>query len=222
MFRIRVFYSKTKHMRFTGNLDLYRTWERLIRRARLPLAYTQGFNPHPKLNLSPALPLGFTSACELIDIWLEEDLPLQEVEEKLREAAPPGIKIDDIRVVDLGEPAIQNQVRTAVYVIRMLEPITDLELKVQQLLEADSLPRVRRGKPYDLRPLIESITIDSNQLPIQVVARLACREGATGRPEEVLAEIGFPTHLAQIHRQEFLWLAAETAEASAGEKTRAA
>ena len=61
-------------MRFTGHLDLHRAWERTFRRAGLPLAYSQGFNPHPRLNLASALPLGFTSEGEVIDVWLEQDL----------------------------------------------------------------------------------------------------------------------------------------------------
>jgi radical SAM-linked protein len=70
--RLRITFAKTEAMRFTGHLDLHRTWERCFRRARLPLAYTQGFNPHPRLNLAAALPLGFTSQGEMIDAWLEQ------------------------------------------------------------------------------------------------------------------------------------------------------
>jgi radical SAM-linked protein len=212
MIRLRVFYSKLEHMRFTGHLDLYRTWERLIRRARLPLAYSQGFNPHPKLNLSPALPLGFTSACECIDIWLEQDIPPQDVFTQLLKAAPPGIRIADIQVIDPGEPAIQNQITAATYAITFVNPIPDLDQKIQQLLASESLPRVRRGKPYNLRPLIESLTIDEDQHFARLVTRLACREGATGRPEEVLAELECPPHLARIHRLEFTWLPLNSAK----------
>jgi radical SAM-linked protein len=206
MIRLRIAYSKTAHMRFTGHLDLYRTWERLIRRARLPLAYTQGFNPHPKINLSPALPLGFTSECELIDIWLEADIPLKTVLDRLKNSAPPGIIISAVQEIDLGAPAIQNQVVSALYAITLQEPLPDLREKVKQLLAADTLPRERRGKSYDLRPLIESLAIEDPGSPAILSAQLACREGATGRPEEVLAELGYPANLALVHRKMFFWL----------------
>ena len=77
-------------MKFTGHLDLFRTWERTIREG-LPayFAYTQGFRPHPRLNLAAALPLGFTSDCELIDIWLEYDMELDQIKSALIHAAPP-------------------------------------------------------------------------------------------------------------------------------------
>jgi radical SAM-linked protein len=69
--RIQITFSKTGAMRFTGHLDLHRAWERTFRRAALPLAYSQGYNPRPKMNLASALPLGFTSECEVIDVRLE-------------------------------------------------------------------------------------------------------------------------------------------------------
>ncbi len=61
MQRLRLTFAKTAAMRYTGHLDLHTTWERTLRRARLPLAYSQGFHPQPKIQLASALPLGFTS-----------------------------------------------------------------------------------------------------------------------------------------------------------------
>lgn len=77
--RLRLTFAKTDAMRFTGNLDLHRTWERTIRRAGLPLAYSQGFHPQPRLNLASALPLGFTSQFEMVDVWLENEMPLEQI-----------------------------------------------------------------------------------------------------------------------------------------------
>jgi len=89
--RIQVIFSKTDHMRYTSHLDVHRTWERTLRRARLPLAYSQGFNKRPKINLAAALPLGFTSSCEIVEFWLDGDPSKNEIESRLKEAAPPGI-----------------------------------------------------------------------------------------------------------------------------------
>jgi radical SAM-linked protein len=204
---IRVEYGKTSAMRLIGHLDLYKTWERLIRRAKLPLEYTLGFNPHPKINLSPALPLGFTSECELIDIWLEESLALDMIDSALRTSAPPGIRLKSVSEVLESEPAIQTQISSAIYEITFLEFVSHLEQKIAALETSSSLPRMRRGKQYDLRPLIEQIEIlnhtqgDFQKLKFQ----LACRDGATGRPDEVLAELEYPFNLAEIKRVEFLY-----------------
>ena len=74
--RIRITFSKSGAMQYVGHLDLHRSWERTFRRSGLPLAYSQGFHPQPRLNLACALPRGFTSQCEIFDAWLEQDVPI--------------------------------------------------------------------------------------------------------------------------------------------------
>lgn len=205
--RIRIEFAKTAHMRYTGHLDLHRTWERTFRRAGLPLAYSQGYHPKPKLNLASALPLGFTSECEVLDAWLEEDLPLEEVFKRLREAAPPGIHISAVQQADEREPALQVQVQAAEYVITLLDPPDNLVEKVEALLAAGTLPRERRGKPYDLRVLVQALTVLSPDEDGQarLFARLEAREGATGRPEEVLDQLGYDSLRARIQRTQLIF-----------------
>ena len=200
--RIRVTFSKTEAMRFTGHLDLHRAWERTFRRAQLPLAYSQGFHPQPRLNLASALPLGLTSQCELLDAWLETPQPLDQVFACLAKATPPGICVDCIDEVPESLPALQTQVTAVDYTVTLLESINDLPARVQALAASQSLPRQRRGKDYDLRPLIELIMLLDPDLQEQprFKLRLSAREAATGRPEEVLAVLGIPLEDTRIHR----------------------
>ena len=200
--RIRIAFDKTEAMRYTGHLDLHRAWERAFRRARLPLSYSQGFHPQPKLNLACALPLGFTSECELLDAWLETELPIPEVQAALLGALPPGILIHNIEVIDPRSPALQTRVQSAEYWITFLDPQPDLDARLEKIWAAEMLPRQRRGKPYDLRPLIEALQRlpDSPEGLPRVTMRLAARESATGRPEEVLAELGVGIEAARVHR----------------------
>ena len=200
--RIRLTFSKTEAMRYTGHLDLHRTWERTFRRACLPLAYSQGFHPQPRLNLACALPLGFTSQCEVLDAWLETDLPLAEIAASLAPALPPGLLIQDIAEVDGRGPALQTQVQSADFIITLLDAPPDLDERLVGLLSAAQILRQRRGKPYDLRPLIEKL----EHLPTpagaqqQLSTRLAAREAATGRPEELLAALDIPFEKTRVHR----------------------
>lgn len=206
--RIRIHFYKTEAMRYTGHLDLHRTWERTFRRAGLPLSYSQGFHPQPKLNLACALPLGFTSECELIDAWLDAPLSIPEIQTALAAALPPGIQIHGIEEIDGHSPALQTRVKSAEYSITLLDPQPDLGARVSRVLAAASLPRQRRGKPYDLRPLIEAIDnipADSDGLP-GLSMRLAAREAATGRPEEVLAELGVGIEAVRVHRIKLYFL----------------
>ena len=189
-------------MRYTGHLDLHRAWERTFRRAGLPLAYSQGFHPQPKLNLACALPLGFTSECELIDAWLDAVLSLDEIHIALTGVLPPGIRIHSLEAIDLKAPALQTQVQSAEYWVTLLYPLPDLDARLARIVSAVSLLRQRRGKSYDLRPLIESIRHlpdGTDGLP-RLEMRLAARESATGRPEEVLAELGVAIEAARVHR----------------------
>lgn len=205
--RIRITFAKTGDMRYTGHLDLHRTWERTLRRAQLPLAYSQGFNPHPKINLASALPLGFTGEAEVVDVWLEQDLPLEAVEADLKRAAPPGIDIRLIERVDDRAPTLQTVLESSEYEVTLLEAVEDLDRRVEGLLARDSLPRVRRDKPYDLRPLVltlEPIPPDEEG-HARLLLRLTAQEGATGRPEEVLDELGVDPLTARVHRRQLIF-----------------
>jgi radical SAM-linked protein len=200
--RLRIIFSKTDAMRYTSHLDLHRTWERTMRRANLPLAYSQGYNPHPRINLASALPLGFTSECEIVDIWLEEDRPLEAITTALTRAAPPGVKLQIIRKVDLRAPTLQTILSSTDYIITFLDHFPELDGLLAELLNAEKLERERRGKQYDLRPLIlaaEQLD-DDDQSHARLYIRLSALEGATGRPEEVIEALGAkPTH-CRVHR----------------------
>lgn len=196
MQRIRVRFGKGDSIRFTSHLDLALAWERLVRRANLPLAYSQGFNPQPRLQLAAALPLGFTSECELIDIWLKEPVPLDELLDRLQKSAPPGLDIQQVSEADLNGKSIQSQMRAVEYQITLVSP-RDLGERLKRLMTAETLPRERRGKAYDLRPLIKGIWLDQGGLGMQLVAK----PGETGRPDEVLLAMDLDPLEARIHRR---------------------
>jgi radical SAM-linked protein len=205
--RLRITFSKTEAMCFTSHLDLHRAWERTFRRAQLPLAYSLGYSPHPKINLASALPLGFTSEAEIVDAWLESVYPVDQVKTKLVVAVPPGIEIHGIQEIDNGLPSLQSQLKAQEYIITLLEPLPDLEKRINSLLKADSIPRERRKKQYDLRPLVLELSqlnkdASGNQ---RLHTRLTAREGATGRPEEVLTAMDGQTENARFHRTKLLF-----------------
>lgn len=204
--RIRIAFNKTAKMRYTGHLDLHKTWERCFRRAELPLAYSQGFHPQPRLNLACALPLGFTSQAELLDVWLETEMDLLGVDLALKKALPPGISIQTITEITTPEPALQVQVQSAVYDVTLLEAVPDLDERIADILSRTTLPRERRKKQYDLRPLIEAlIRLPDDQEGCQrIEAQLAARDSATGRPEEVLEALGIAPYAARVHRTQLI------------------
>ncbi len=216
--RVRITFSKQGALRYTGNLDLHKMLERSVRRARLPLAYSQGYHPQPKLNLAAALPLGFSSRAEVMDMWLNEEV--DEVVPALQANVPPGLTILGAEQVDEREPSLQSQVVAAEYEVEITETGygSGLTEKIASVMEAESIPRERRNKPYDLRPLIEELTLLSpSGSPTGVLReggrgegqglfmRLTAREGATGRPEEVLDVIGVPLEDTRIERTKLIF-----------------
>jgi len=207
--RLRITFAKTNAMRFTGHLDLHRAWERTIRRARLPLTYSQGFNPRPKINLAAALPLGFTSSFEMVDIWIDDTLSQTEIKSRLRETTPPGIEIIQVETVDPKGPKLPNLIQSSVYEITLQDPVNELEDQIKTILNSKMIMRVRRGKEYDLRPLIEDFSLQPEE-KIKFHIQLAARPGATGRPDEVLSVLGIPPHTALVHRTEIIFQIEET------------
>lgn len=201
--RYRIRFKKTAGMRFTGTLDLQRTLERTMRRASLDVAYTQGFNPRPRLSLGAALPLGLVSDCELADIWLEGAGEPGRVLDGLRRAEPPGLEFLELEPVPDEEPSLQKSITAAEYLAEMDPEAADGEIqdRVEALVARESLPRERRGKAYDLRPLIDSLEVETDSADSIVLRmRLASREGATGRPDEVLLALGLDPFAARICR----------------------
>ena len=219
--RIRITFVKQGALRYTGHLDLHKLWERAARRAALPLAYSQGFHPQPKMNMAAALPLGFSSRCEVMDMKLEHDISLDDLPTRLNGTLPSGLQVVGVQQVDERAPALQTQVEAAEYEVTLTESISraDLERRIESLIESKAIPRERRGKMYDLRPLIEVLQImEPDGLPSpqehspsgrpalhRVFMRLAAREGATGRPEEVLDVLGIAFEGTRIERTRLIF-----------------
>lgn len=206
--RVRITFTKQGPLRFIGHLDLHRVWERAMRRADLPLSYSQGFHPQPKISLAAALPLGFSSRSEVLDVRLNEDLPLEDISMLLKDSLPPDIKVLHVEAVDERAPALQTQVLSAAYDVHFAEAVdgSALRRKVEEVMMSESILRERRGKSYDLRPLIElmSVITEANGTA-WLKLTLAAREGATGRPEEVLAALGFEPDAARVERTRLIF-----------------
>lgn len=195
--RLRVTYRKDGPARYVAHLDLMRTWERAIRRARLPLTYSQGFTPHPKLQLAAPLPVGTAALREFIDIWFDEAVAPVEVASRLSAVLPDGISIVDVAPVDDRAPALQAASVAAQYEVQYApgavdEPAARHALSV--LLALETLPweeaRGDKTRSYDLRPAILGAEVRSDGGAVVLALRLSLRDGASARPSSVAVAIG--------------------------------
>jgi radical SAM-linked protein len=206
MLRLRVTFTKNGPLLYTSHLDLARIWERSLRRAGAPLVYSQGFNPRPKLHLAAALPLGHVGEAELLDVWLERPTSVEAFTKALVPVLPEGLAVSEVRQVVLEEPALPTQVVSAEYWVAVELPSGfDVEASIDKLLMAAELPQERRGKSYDLRPLVERLWLREAAAGRAVLGmQLATRAGATARPEAVLQALGLGEMFARYRRRRLL------------------
>jgi len=195
--RLRITFARGEAIKYISHLDLARAWERAFRRAGVPLAYSQGFNPRPKMAFAAALPVGYTATAEMVDILLEKPLAPLDLARRLAVALPPGLQVVSIEEVDLKLPALQSQVRAAEYRVNVVwtGDRADLEARIAALLAASTLPRerVRKGRrrQYDLRPLVEDLKLEDGGVGgYRLWMRLRHGAGGTARPENVLDALG--------------------------------
>jgi radical SAM-linked protein len=220
--RLRLTFAKGEPIKYISHLDLMRTWERALRRAQVPLAYSEGFNPRPKISIASALPVGFTGRGEVMDIVLSRHTSPSNLIKRLRPHLPPGLEILSVEEVYLRLPSLQSQMRYAEYrvVVESEETLAEMEKRVEQMLSAQSLPRQRERKgrvtEYDLRPLIDDLWIEglgSVRSPDRRREGTACVLGmrlqsdsqATGRPDEVLEAMGLGEVPRSIERTRCLF-----------------
>jgi radical SAM-linked protein len=200
---------------YASVLDMGRLWERLLRRAQVPLAYSYGFSPHPRLNFGPPLPVGYSSEGEWLDVWLTAVRDPLAVQQALLPQQPAGVEVVRVAEVDIKAPTPQALVRAARYEVVLWSetPPVAVQAALQGLLESATLPRQRHRKgemiSYDLRPLIMTLAHEGERSAAEgggqrLAMVLRCGPSGSGRPEEVLAALGVPLAHYTIRRTRFL------------------
>lgn len=165
--RLRLQFSKGEAVRYISHLDLARVFERAVRRAKLPVAMSEGFNPHMKVAYASALSVGVTSDCEYVDIEMRSAVPAQEMVAALKQQLPAGLTLVESRIIEQPSAALMALVNIADYIITApLQKDTTAEQLLEILgrfLSAQSACFVRHSpkgnKTIDVRPLIDTITL---------------------------------------------------------------
>ena len=183
--RIRIKFGKNGISRFTGQLDLIRILDRTFRRSGIPIAYTQGFHPHPKISFGPSLPLGMKSIAEYTDFFLSAKFP--GIEGALRKSLPEGFTLIDIQPIPEKTESLNEIIKFAEYDILTLIDDT-ISRKFQQILESDNLlveRRTKKGiKTVDIRPGIININIYDDRSGFTMLLSLEKQKSV--KPVEVI------------------------------------
>jgi radical SAM-linked protein len=146
MWTYRLKYAKRGRIRFISHLDVMRALARALYRSRLPLVFTEGFNPRPKLSMGPALPLGCESESEFADISLTRDLAPEAVQEQLRRYLPEGLELLATEVVTASSTRLSSA-SSATYMVKLRrDSFEEVQQRVKEFLEKDSalVERVRK------------------------------------------------------------------------------
>jgi radical SAM-linked protein len=207
MQRLRLKFGRGEELKFLSHLDLMRLWERALRRAGLPLAYSEGFTPHPQIALASPLLVGVTSEAELMDVslsrWVSPQSFVQEIEKQL----PRGITLLEVRPIGLNVPSLQSRVRFVEYRVEMEteKGCREVESDLKSFLSMKELPwhhhRDTGDRYYDLRALVDDLRLVDYQDSMCVLGmRLRCDEKGAGRPEQVTKALGFAKRPKSIHR----------------------
>ncbi|HEY4690821.1 MAG TPA: TIGR03936 family radical SAM-associated protein [Anaerolineae bacterium] len=212
--RVRITFARGENVRYVGHLDMVRTWERILRRADVPMAYSEGFSPHPRLAFAAALPVGCTSDQEVLDVIFSHPCDLADARARLEQAVPAGIHIVDVSEVPYSAPALQTQTRASEFVVTLPPDVSmvEAEARAQSLLDAPSIERTRRDKTYDLRPLILDMWVEPGEDGRACIGMtLKAEESGTGRPDEVVAALGWEATAVRIHRRKMIFAFSTTA-----------
>jgi len=160
--RIRIRFSKRGKIRFTSHRDVARIWERALRRAELPIAYTEGYSPRPKLSFGLALSTGYESNGEYLDVTLRQapgDVELHELPRRLAPALPEGIEVQAVVVLPAGSTSLQQAVTSCTWHVEVgaVLPASVAHATAAALAAPDLVvTRQRKGRSVtdDVRPAI--------------------------------------------------------------------
>jgi radical SAM-linked protein len=194
--RYRIMYAKKGPASYISHLDLIRAFERAARRAGLPLAFTQGFNPHPRLSFAAPLAVGTEGEAEFADVELTGDIPAGAVAKSLSDTMPEGLQMIEIRLVPETAPALMAKVELAVYTARaVLELPLEKEIIEKAIAAFLAKPEIlveRRSKTgekriFDIKPGVFAMSARINNDIIVLDAELKTGSSGNVRFEELLA-----------------------------------
>jgi radical SAM-linked protein len=185
--RVRIRFTKQGDLRWLSHRDLMRTWERLFRRAEVPLGMTEGFHPKPRMNFPSALAVGIAGADELLEVELSEAWSAERLSQAIAAQAPPGLEIRLVEMMSEGTKKAQA-VRVA-FALEVPEPRREsAAARIAAFLAETTHPIEREGRsaPLDLRPLVEDLSLVGGTFTM----RLRVDREGSARPREVLAALG--------------------------------
>lgn len=184
---VRVFYKKLGRLKFISHLDMNRTMSKLLRLAKLPIWYTEGYNPHPFITFALPLSLGFESDYEVVDFKVTDDISNDEIKTALEAVFPP-----DLIIVDVADPVMRPvDIAFADFNVIFEQPDAELQNALESFLSKPSIITKRvnkKGKTVerDIAGLIHEYNISSND-KLTLFLKLSAGSKSNLNPQHVLS-----------------------------------
>ncbi|NIA15280.1 MAG: TIGR03960 family B12-binding radical SAM protein [Nitrospiraceae bacterium] len=210
--RLRFRIGRTDEARFLSNLETMSAWTRILRRAKAPLSYSQGFHAHPKVAFATAPPVGEESEGDYMDVTLREHVNPQEMLGRVLDTLPPGFHAYEAKPIALSAPSLMSQVAGFDYTIRAQCGEAALRQRIEEVLAADALPIERKGRPtgrrkknvvrsVDLRPMIRRLAVrEVTEEEIVVELSTAAADGRMAKPREILDLLGLDPQRTRVRK----------------------
>lgn len=191
--RIRVTFSRGPELKYCSHLDMMRVWERALRRAELPLAFSEGFTPHARIALAAPLPVGITSSGELMEVYLRKRVSPRFFLDRIRPQLPAGLDISHLEEMPIGVASVQSSVRYAEYIVEIDCQFNrqEIESRIAGLLALEELfierPRPSGAKRLDLRALTCDVWVEDMKAGRCLLGMLLrTDQNGSGRPDEMV------------------------------------
>ncbi len=210
--KYRLTFTKEYPVKYVGHMDVVTTWTRAFRRAGIPLAYSQGFNPRAKIQVAGSLPVGTMGSAELMDITLTEPVAPDDILARVSATLPRGYRLLAVEPLAPGTPGLQASLRRAEYRVTFETdlPADELRARIDRLLARTEIVQTRvrrkRTETFDLRPMIINLSLVEKQGDDAVLAMtLSAGQHGNVRPEAVLTALGINNEWYQAERTKLVF-----------------
>ncbi|MEA3362263.1 MAG: TIGR03960 family B12-binding radical SAM protein [Thermodesulfobacteriota bacterium] len=182
--RVRLKLSKLGRARMVGHLEYLKMFQRAVRRAKLPIRFSQGFHPMPKISYLEALPMGVSSEAELVDLELLSRVPIDQVINDINVQLPAGFRIIEGKIIPWKSPSPSANVASSCYRVPLPEPLPEnLPERINSFLDADQIlvSRIKKGveKKIDIRSDVLELSQFGAELQIEVIKGSPLQVAAT-------------------------------------------